>query len=229
MGEGNLNRAAGRRSLVFLVAAIAALALTACLRAPDADAAAGRCAGTFRVLHNDHIGTLSVPAGQYVITVRDTARLSCSAASKLFTRFLEDYDGVLPAPWVLTGPGAQFRRGAGSPVGFSITRGAGGGGGGGNSGGGGRHPSNGSFCPGTFRVLNRDHIGSLQLAAGRYYVILLQKNGLTCSQASADFTRFLSDVSGVLPRPWNLSPQTARFRRGPGGPGFRVKPVFTPR
>lgn len=223
MGEGALNTAVCRRSLAFFVVFIAVFALAFSFRANPAEAAPAKCAGTFRVLHNDHIGELSVPAGQYVITVRNSARLSCSAASKLFTRFLEDYDGVLPAPWILTGPGAQFRRGAGSAVGFSITRNAGGGGN--IPGGGGRHPQRGSFCPGTFRVLNRDHIGRLQLAAGRYYVILLQAGGLTCSQASANFTRFLDDVSGVLPPPWILEPQTARFRRGHGGVGFRVKPI----
>lgn len=222
MGDGTLYTVPRRRSIALFAVAVAAMALAFCLRSNTAEAAPAKCAGTFRVLHNDHIGSLSVPAGQYVITVRDSTRLSCSAAGKLFTRFLEDYDGVLPPPWILTGPGAQFRRGAGSAVGFGITRNAGGGN---VPGGGGRHPRRGSFCPGTFRVLNRDHIGRLSLAAGRYYVILLQAGGLTCTQASANFTRFLDDVSGVLPAPWILEPQTVRFRRGHGGVGFRVKPV----
>ncbi len=213
---------AAGRPIVLFAAALATVALSLCLRAPAADAAPAKCAGTFRVLHNDHIGTLSVPAGQYVITVRNGALLSCRSAGKLFTRFLEDFDGKLPPPWYLTGPGAQFRRGPGSRIGFSITRNPRGGN---TPGGGGRHPSNGSFCPGTFRVLNRDHIGRLRLAAGPYYVILLQKRGLTCGQASALFTRFLNSTSGVLPGRWNVEPQTGRFVRGRGGVGFRVKPA----
>lgn len=224
MGAGVLRPAGERRSLSFLVVAMVAIAMVATLRTSEAQAAPGKCAGTFRVLHNDHIGALSVPAGNYVITVRNSSLLSCRAASKLFTRFLEDYDGALPRPWYITGPGAQFRRGKGSRVGFSITRNAGGGGGN-VPGGGGRHPRSGLFCPGTFRVLNNDRIGRLRLTAGRYYIILLQPRGLTCRAASANFTRFLNDVSGALPPPWGVEPQTARFHRGHGGVGFRVKPL----
>lgn len=39
------------------------------------------------------------------------------------------------------------------------------------------------------------------------------------------FTRFLEAFSGALPPPWILEPQTASFRRGAAGPGFRVKPA----
>ena len=98
-------------------------------------------------------------------------------------------------------------------------------GGGGGGGGGGHHPKNGRFCPGTFSVLHNDHIGKLQLPKGKYWIILLQKNGLTCSRASTLFSRFLDSTSGKLPNPWQVNPQTAKFRRGPHGNGFRVKPT----
>lgn len=224
MGEGALGGTSGRRAPALAAALLAAIVLAMSVHSSEADAAAATCAGSFRVLHNDHIGALSVPAGNYQITVRNPARLSCAAASKLFTRFLEDFDGVLPSPWILQ-PGAKFSHGVSTPVGFSIKRFSAGGGGNNIPGGGGKHPQSGRFCPGTFRVVHRDHIGRLSLPAGPYYVILLQTNGLTCAQASAQFTRFLDDVNGVLPAPWILEPQTARFRRGHGKVGFRVKPA----
>lgn len=212
--------------LLAAVAAIAAsVALMASLGASRADAAPQRCPGTFRVLHNDRIGNLKLPAGSYQITVRSPQKTSCSQASNLFTRFLEDYDGILPAPWILHVKSATFIRGKGSNNSFSVAK-AGSGGGGGGGGGGGRHPDNGgSFCPGTFRVLHNDHIGALQLKAGPYWIILSQKNGINCSQASHQFTKFLDSVSGVLPSPWILNVQLAEFRRGAHGPAFRVKPV----
>jgi hypothetical protein len=53
------------------------------------------------VLHDDRIGALSLPAGDYRLTVADEARLSCAHAADLFRQFLEDFDGRLPAPWRL--------------------------------------------------------------------------------------------------------------------------------
>jgi hypothetical protein len=202
------------------------VALLVAMVAPSrADAARMRCAGTFRVLHNDHIGRLALPRGNYRITTLSSGRPNCAQASALFTRFLEDYDGRLPGGWRVAVATSTFVRAPG--VGFHVARaGSGGGGGGeGESGGGGRHPAAGRFCPGTFRVLHRDHIGPLRLAAGRYWIVLLQRRGLSCPQASRLFTRFLDDASGHLPPPWVLEAQTASFRRSGSGPGFRVKPV----
>lgn len=214
------------RLLALLAALAAAVALMASLGSARADAAPARCGGTFQVLHNDRIGKLQLPAGKYTITVRSPQKLSCDGASRLFTRFLEDYDGILPSPWILHPSSATFIHGKGSNNSFSVARAGGGGGGGNNSGGGGKHPRNGgSFCPGTFRVLHNDHIGALQLKSGPYWIILTQANGITCAQASHQFTRFLASVSGVLPSPWVMNVQLAKFKRGPHGPGFRVKPV----
>lgn len=176
------------------------------------------CPGTFRVLHNDVIGTFSIPRGNYRITLLSVGRISCSQASRYFARFLQDYDGILPFPWILDPETGTFMRGRRN-VGFRIKEWVGpvvpsGG-------GSGTHPT-GSRCPGTFRVLHNDRIGKLRLPKGPYRITLV-RSGVSCSQASAQFTRFLQDYEGALPRPWVLNVQTATFTRGAGGAGFRVK------
>jgi hypothetical protein len=191
-----------------------------------ADAARVQCAGTFRVLHDDRIGRLALPRGSYRITILASGRPSCAQASALFTRFLEDYDGNLPGGWRVGVANSTFLRAPG--VGFHVARVGGKGGGGGGeemeeAGGGGRHGH--LFCPGTFRVLGNDRIGQLRLAKGPYWIVLLQRRGLACPQASRLFTRFLQDFDGILPPPWILEPHTATFRRSASGPGFRVKPA----
>jgi hypothetical protein len=72
------------------------------------DGGGGRtvCPGTFSVLHNDRIGQLRVPAGEYRITAR---RMSCSDASSQFARFLDFPSGNLPKPWQLRPLKAKFR------------------------------------------------------------------------------------------------------------------------
>jgi len=213
-----------------LVAICATVALLVAMAAPSrADAARVRCGGAFRVLHDDHIGRLSLPRGTYRITILASGQPSCAQATALFTRFLDDFDGKLPGGWRVGAASSTFLRAPG--IGFHVARvgGGGEGGTGGNEepeeGGGGQHPVGGGFCPGTFRVLHHDHIGPLQFSAGPYWIILLQPRGLSCTQASALFTRFLASVSGHLPPPWVLEVQTASFRRSASGSGFRVKPA----
>jgi hypothetical protein len=212
-----------------LVAICAVVALLVAMVAPSqADAARVRCAGTFRVLHNDRVGRLALPRGRYRITILRSGRPNCASASLLFTRFLEDWDGKLPGGWRVAVRQKVFLRKPG--VGFHVARigrgGRGGGAGGGEEterGGNGVHGR--FFCPGTFRVLDNDRIGPLRLRKGPYWIVLLQRRGLTCPQASRLFTRFLDDFRGNLPPPWVLEPQTASFRRSGSGAGFRVKPV----
>jgi hypothetical protein len=177
------------------------------------------CPGTFQVLHNDFIGTFSIPRGQYMITLLSVGRISCARAATLFARFLQDFDGILPRPWFLDPETGSFMRGRN--VGFRIKELVGPPNP--NGGGSGTHPT-GNRCPGTFRVLNNDRIGQLQLPRGRYRITLVGR-GFSCSQASSQFTDFLQDFAGNLPRPWRMNVQTATFRRGSSGPGFRVKPV----
>ena len=179
------------------------------------------CPGTFQVLHNDSIGDFLVPKGNYRITLLSVGRITCSQASAYFARFLQDFDGVLPTPWVLDEETGSFMRGSRN-IGFRIK---------GwvgpvnpSGGGSGTHPT-GNRCPGTFRVLNDDSIGKLRLRKGRYRITLVNR-GLSCRRASQRFTSFLQDFEGDLPRPWKLNVQTGTFTRGGSrSPGFRVKPA----
>jgi hypothetical protein len=178
------------------------------------------CPGTFQVLHNDFIGTFSIPRGNYRITLLSVGRITCTQASAYFARFLQDFDGILPSPWILDTETGTFMRGSRN-VGFRIKEWVGpvvp------NGGGGGTHPT-GNRCPGTFRVLHNDRIGRLSLPRGRYRITLVG-SGVSCARASRLFTSFLQDFEGALPRPWVLNVRTATFTRGARGAGFRVKPA----
>jgi hypothetical protein len=215
-----------KRSRSLLIALCAVAALFVAMAAPSrADAARVQCPGTFRVLHDDSIGRLKLPRGSYRITILASGRPSCAQASRLFTRFLDDFDGVLPSPWRVGVANSTFVRAPG--VGFHVRRigGSGGGEGGGGTGGEGGGTANANHCPGSFRVLHDDRVGRLPIPAGNYEIFLLQRSGLTCSQASRLFTRFLASPSGRLPAPWVVQPQTASFRRGARGIGFRIDPA----
>jgi hypothetical protein len=206
----------------LLVVVCAAVALLVAMAAPSrASAARAQCPGIFRVLHDDSIGRLELPRGNYRITILASGRPGCAQAAKLFTRFLDDFDGVLPAPWRIGVASSTFVKAPG--VGFQVKRVGGGEGGGGTGGGGGT--ANANYCPGSFRVLHDDRVGKLRIPAGSYEIFLLQRSGLSCPQASRLLTRFLASPSGRLPAPWIVQPQTASFRRGPGGSGFRIDPA----
>jgi hypothetical protein len=209
--------------LLRRLAAPAALAaiLFACATASPASAQTPTaCPATFAVLHDDRIGALSLPAGNYAITVADPARLSCAAASDRFRQFLQDFDGVLPSPWQLDPATATFTGPSGQ--GFSVARTSQPSGGGGGS-----HPATGTLCPATFDVLHNDRIGALRLPAGAYSITLLSIGRLSCGQASARFTAFLQDYDGKLPGGWIVDPETGTFLRS-ALVGFRVKPVGPP-
>lgn len=177
-----------------------------------------RCPFTFHVLHHDHIGKLNLPRGRYRITVLHSGP-TCARASSLFTRFLQDWDGKLPAPWRLHVATATFFR---TPsFGFRVKRA-----GGKPHGGGHRHPSKGARrCRGPFRVLHNDRIGKLRLPAGRYRITVTRPEKVGCPKASRLFARFLQRPDGRLPSPWRLKPQIATFLRGSTPVGFRVKRI----
>ncbi|HWM12825.1 MAG TPA: hypothetical protein VNO82_25925 [Solirubrobacteraceae bacterium] len=185
-----------------------------------ASAAPATCPATFSVLHDDRIGTLSVPAGPYQITVSDSAALSCGRASDLFRQFLEDWDGRLPFPWKLDASTSTFTGATGRS--FSIARASSGGG------GGGQHPATGLRCPGVFQVMHNDRIGNFRVPAGSYTVTLLSAGRLSCEQATRRFARFLQDYDGRLPGLWLLDWRTGTFIRGTWLVGFRVEPAVTP-
>jgi hypothetical protein len=174
------------------------------------------CPDSFRVLHNDHIGKLSLRKGHYTITIL-SGNLSCSKASKLFTNFLEDYDGNLSHGWKVNARKSQFKRRNGDA--FGVKRGT-------KTGhGGGKHPDGGGkICPGTFTVQHNDRIGKVKFPAGQYTITRLTRNSPSCARATKKFASFLQDYDGNLPKNWRLnSRKAAFFKRHTGGAGFRVK------
>jgi hypothetical protein len=175
--------------LALAILTVAAFAL------PAASAsAATQCPATFQVLNDDHIGSMSLPAGPYTVSVNG---LSCGSASKLFAQFLQDYDGILPFPWVANASKRSFTRGNG-PASFSVKPG--------------RFPpappspptpARPFACPGTFSVLHNDQIGALPFPQGAYKLRLLG-SGFTCQRISQWFAQFLDDFEGDLARPWTI-------------------------
>jgi len=73
---------------------------------PQSAGAAG--CPNFHVLHDDRIGPAVFPAGSYAVEPAAGSGLTCADASRLFTRFLEDWDGVLPRPWRVRAQTATF-------------------------------------------------------------------------------------------------------------------------
>jgi hypothetical protein len=192
------------------------LLVTLACAAPAAAQTPAACPNTFAVLHDDRIGPLALPAGNYTLTVTG---ISCADAADRLRQFLQDFDGVLPRPWQLDPATAAFT-GAGQS--FSVARAAAP-----SGGGGGQHPATGTLCPGTFSVLHNDRVGPLRLPAGQYTITLLSIGNLSCSQASARFTAFLQDYDGKLPGSWIVDPATGTFLRSLHV-GFRVKPTGLP-
>jgi hypothetical protein len=202
-------------ALLLVLTVVAMLAAMLAMPAPG-EAARVKCPGTFRVLHNDQIGKLDVPKGNYRIKVLDDQLLTCKRASKRFAEFLQDFDGDLGGGWRVRARKATFEKRNGAA--FSIKRVRGGGGGGG--GGGGSHPSgNAERCP-TFQVLHNDRIGSVQFPKGTYQMTAL--GGLTCAKGSSLFRDFLQEFEGNLPGRWRLNGKTGTFLRGNSGKGFQV-------
>jgi hypothetical protein len=163
-------------------------------------------APVFRVLHDDHIGPLKLPAGDYAVT--PFGGMSASQATQRFTRFLQDYDGKLPAPWTLDAGTATFSRGS---AGFTIAT----------------APAAstptvttaGTVCPGVFSVEHDDRIGPLAFPAGSYQITSLRS---TCAANVNAFRRLLARSDDRLPAPWSLAPQTGTFGTSAGS-RFRVK------
>lgn len=182
-------------------------------------AAAADCP-TFKVLHDDRIGAAVLPAGNYEVTV--SADLSCTASTKLFARFLSDWDGNLPKPWRLKAEGSGKATFTGGGQSFSVRLLGGEGGG-----GGGNNPAIGKLCPGTFTVNAGSDVGPLYFAKGQYLVYIPARSGITCRRASVLFTRFLAAPNGTLASPWRVLTQTATFYKttNPTRSAFRIEPA----
>ena len=204
-----------RIAAAFSLALVAVLATLALGGAASASAAA---CPSFKVLHDDRIGAVVLPAGSYEVTV--SAGLSCSASSKLFARFLSDWDGTLPKPWRATAEGSGKATFKGGSLSFSVRLAGGGGGGGGNT-------EIGKLCPGTFTVNAGTDVGPLYFAKGQYLLYIPARSAITCRRSSILFTRFLAAPGGMLPDPWQVKTQTATFFK-PAHPlrsAFRLEPA----
>jgi hypothetical protein len=174
------------------------------------------CPTTFSVLHDDHIGSMTVPKGPYSITVLSYGTLTCGQAFDRFARFLQDFDGRLPSPWTLDAATGTFQRGgvryafrvspapAPVPAGPAASQ---------------QLP--GSQCPGVFSVRHDDRIGALRLRQGDLRITRL---GSSCAASARLLAQFLQRPDGRLPSPWRLDVQTGTFT-GAGSSGFRIKPV----
>jgi hypothetical protein len=209
-------RKQGLATALAFAALLAALALS--LGASPATAAS---CPSFRVLHDDRIGPAVLPAGNYTVTPARSSTLTCPAAAKLFTRFLEDYDGVLPAPWRVVSEGSgKASFGLSTEAGFSVALSPGGGEGGGND-------ELGALCKNTFTVNSNVVLGPVTFAKGQYLLYLPPRSGIGCSRAAVLFTRLLGSPGGRLPSPWRLRSQTATFFKPehPARSAFRVEPA----
>jgi hypothetical protein len=217
----DLVRTSSRRQRLGLASALALAALLATLALSlGASSAAGAGCPSFRVLHDDRIGAAVLPAGSYTITIAPSAGLTCPAAARLFTRFLEDFDGVLPSPWRVSGQGsgrASFAQGG--KAGFSVARSSASGGGG--------NTELGALCRNTFTVNSNVLLGPLTFPKGQYLLYLPSGSGISCNRAAVLFTRFLGSPGGRLPFPWRLRNQTATFFKPehPTRSSFRVEPA----
>lgn len=78
-------------------------------------------------------------------------------------------------------------------------------------------------CPGTFTVLHNDHIGALQLPAGRYDVTVRTPATLSCADASKLFAKFLQRPDGNLPSGWRLNVGQSRFSNRSTDQAFSVR------
>lgn len=208
-----------RRLILAPALAVAAVLATSL----PASAQTGQCTASFHVLHDDHVGRLSLPAGLYQLR---TNGVTCANASHLFTQFLEDYNGVLPRPWRYTvqavgqGTFASTRGGSFEAVRTGDATAPAQAGSATNGGG-----SHGDLlCPGTFEVEHDDRVGSLRIGAGEYTITLLGGN-LTCATAERFFGIFLDRPRGKLPRRWVVLPQSAEFMKFSSHHGFRIKPA----
>jgi len=202
------------------VAALTLIALAIVVLAnSDRAAADTKCPNAFSVLHDDHVGKLSLRKGSYTITVTNQNKLSCQRASTLFTEFLQDFDGKLPDGWRVSVRRSGFIKNPRKSFFVKRTGPSGSGGG-----GGGRHPAKGEMiCPGTFQVQHNDHIGRLQLPKGPYTITVIKKRKITCQRASTLFAKFLQKPDGDLPNGWKLDVQSGTFLKKGRGFGFRVK------
>ncbi|KAA0273290.1 MAG: hypothetical protein EDQ89_05350 [Acidobacteria bacterium] len=192
--------------LVGVAAALAAVTMLAGLTAAATAGVGQKCPGTFRVLHDDRIDNMPVPAGNYAITVK---RMSCPSASDYFRQFLAAAQNGLPKGWKLFRGRMKFKNRK-QNVAFRIKRVGGGGGGGAMTG----------RCPGTFQVLHDDRIDNLPVPAGRYRIKVKR---MACQSAAGYFKQFLA--ADTVAKGWKLIKPKRKFKNRKGNFAFRIKQV----
>lgn len=226
-----ISRNEPRRSRIALVALGALLALVALAIAARPAAAAPKpvpasksCPG-FQVLHNDRIGAAVFPAGSYTINLESTT-LDCKTGGELFARFLEDFDGNLPAPWKVVAEGtgkASFPRGTQPGFSVELTKKQ-------SSGEiekeGATNPDLGTLCRNPFTVNHTTTLRPLRFTKGQFLIYLPPGSTINCEQAVSLFQRFLGNSPNV-PAPWKLDNQTATFYKpaSPKRSAFRIEPL----
>ena len=218
-----------RLALIALAALIAVLALALGTRpagaAPKPAAPAPKSCPSFQVLHNDRIGAAVFPAGSYTINLESTT-LDCKTGGELFARFLEDFDGNLPAPWNVVAEGsgkAAFLRGSGPGFSVELTKKQ-------TSGEiekeGATNPDLGTLCRNPFTVNHTTTLRPLRFTKGQFLIYLPAGSTITCEGAVSLFAEFLGNSPNV-PSPWKLSSQTATFYKpaSPTRSAFRIEPL----
>jgi hypothetical protein len=193
-----------RLSVLIVLAA----ALTAGL---SSSAVGATTCPTFTVLHNDQIGSVKIPAGQYTVAPKG---VTCKNSAILIERFLDDYDGILPDGWTVTGGSSIVFKKSGTSESITMKRTTVA-----PSGGGGSDKQNG-VCPGNFTVLHNDKVGGMSLKAGQYQITT---KGLYCWFDTQKLAYFLDyNETGKLPSPWTVVPALKKIQRSPNH-YFRLK------
>ncbi|MEI6446874.1 MAG: hypothetical protein WCO96_03195 [Actinomycetes bacterium] len=174
------------------------------------------CPGSFQVLHNDRIGALSLPKGNYRITrLSSSQKITCPQASAWFAYFLNnDYAGTLPKPWTMNVSAQAFYDGS-KTNGFRVQR---------LSGLGatlGSFPQIGeSICSTDFLVGATTTVSGFTVPAGRY--VLTATGSATCSRAIQLAAATINEAE--LPPGWTIDRSIAWFHNRGGTYGFRLDP-----
>ena len=169
------------------------------------------CPGTFQVLNNDHVGTLSLPAGPYVISITGNAQLHAGLVAV--------HDVPVPvdggSPRRLGRHLQRLPQGRDGVHGRAVAPQA---------------PVPGAVEPhlsGDVQRAARHRIGPAAFAQGNYVITLLKASTshFSCQTASRTFAYFLNTrYSKPLPYPWLLTTKTTTFTEKTNGVGFRVAP-----
>ena len=174
------------------------------------------CPGSFQVLHNDRIGAMVLPRGNYRITRLTTKSLTCGSATHWFRTFLDDYySKPLPSPWTMNAAAKTFYWGS-KVDGFKVTLLSGGLG----SVLGGSPRAGDAVCPTYFRVGATTNVNGFVVPAGTYY--LIATGAATCTQARSYASQTINN--GSVPAGWVITPSTATFHRKGSTFGFRLDP-----